>query len=93
MQSLSQVVPSALVELLRAMPLSDGKARFAWQIAVGPALDRVTQVKLEEGILVVETASAHWAREIRRSSPMILGRLRQFLGPAAVTSILIREAP
>ena len=93
MQRISHVVPSALVELLRGTPLSDGKARFAWQVVVGPALDRATAVKLEAGVLVVETTNAQWAREVRRSASVILGRLEKLLGPAVVTSISIREHP
>jgi len=78
------------MELLRGAPLSDGKVTFAWKAAVGPALERVTSVKLERGVLLVETASPHWAREIRRSSGVILPRLKSLLGDRTVTRIEIR---
>jgi predicted nucleic acid-binding Zn ribbon protein len=78
------------MELLRTTPLSDGKVAFAWRVVVGPAFERATAVKLENHVLIVETTSAQWSREIRRSSPMILARLRKFLGDDTVTSIMVR---
>jgi hypothetical protein len=93
MRPLLHAVPGALTELLKAAPLSDGKVSFAWRAAVGPALERVTAVKLEGHVLLVETASAQWSREIMRSSPMILKRLRAFLGADTVERIELRRAP
>ena len=78
------------MELLRTAPLSDGKVAFAWRAVVGPALERATAVKLEGHVLIVETSSAQWSREVRRSSSMILARLQSFLGKDTVTSISIR---
>jgi len=85
-------VPGAIAEILRAAPLSDGKVNFAWRAAVGPALERVTAVKLEHRVLIVETASPQWSREIMRSSAMILQRLQAFLGAGAVEAIEVRRA-
>ena len=93
MRPLSHVVPAALAELLRAAPLSDGKVGFAWRTAVGPALERVTSVKLEGDVLLVETTSGQWAREIRRSSKTILERLQNLLGRNTVARIEIRTNP
>src|SRR5438046_7118676 len=90
MRSLQQMMPGVLSEILRAAPLSDGKVTFAWGAAVGPALERVTAVKLEGRVLLVETASAQWSREIMRSSPTILKRLRGFLGADVVDRIETR---
>jgi len=89
---LSQAVPAALAEILRAAPLSDGKVSFAWRTAVGPALERVTAVKLVQHVLVVETASPQWSHEIMRSSPLILRRLQNLLGAAVVEKIDVRRA-
>ena len=91
MRPLSHVVPGALMHLLQHAPLSDGKVAFAWRAAVGPALERVTAVKLEGAALIVETTSAEWAREIKRSSGVILPRLQALLGKDTVTSILVRR--
>ena len=80
-------MPGALAELLRGSPTSDGKVTFAWKAAVGPAFDRVTNVKLERRVLLVETASAQWSREVMRSSPVILKRLQSLLGADVVERI------
>lgn len=83
-------MPGAITELLRTAPLSDGKVTFAWNAAVGPAVERVTSVKLERGVLIVETQSAQWQREIERSSPVILRRLQTLLGADTVTTLRVR---
>jgi predicted nucleic acid-binding Zn ribbon protein len=90
MLPLQHAVSGALIELMQAAPLSDGKVSFAWQTAVGPALARATAVKLEHGVLIVETSSAQWAREVKRSQRVILSRLQPLLGKETVTSITTR---
>jgi Dna[CI] antecedent DciA-like protein len=90
MRSLVHIVPSALVHLLRQVPMSQQKLEFVWGAAVGRALERVTRVKLEGDILIVETTSAQWVREITRASPLILQRLRGYLGASAVAGIEVR---
>ena len=90
MKRLTHAVPGALMELLRGAPLSDGKVTFAWNAAVGPALERVTTVKLERTVLIVDAASAQWSRELERSRGVILIRLQSLLGKDAVSAILIR---
>jgi hypothetical protein len=90
MRSISLIVPAALRELLRTAPLSDGKVTFAWKAAVGPALERATDVKLEAGTLIVETAGPQWTREVKRSSGVILARIKTLLGEGTVQRIEIR---
>lgn len=90
MNPISSAVPGAIAAMLRSGPLSPGKVNFAWNTAVGPALQRVTAVRLEHGVLIVDAASAHWAREVSRSTRMIMARLQTLLGEAAVTSIVVR---
>ena len=92
MRPLAHAVPAAVAEILRAAPLSDGKVTFAWGAAVGPALERVTAVKLQGRVLLVDTAGALWSREIERSAPMILKRLQALLGAATVEKIEVRRA-
>jgi predicted nucleic acid-binding Zn ribbon protein len=91
MRPLTHVAPGALMVLLRDMPLSSGKVELAWSVAVGPAIARATSVKLEGPALLVETTSAEWTREIKRSTSIILKRLQSLLGDDAVTSISIRS--
>jgi hypothetical protein len=90
MRSISHIVPAALMELLRTAPLSDGKVTFAWKTAVGPALERATNVKLEGGTLIVETTAPQWAREVKRSSGVIITRLKTLLGEGTVHRIEVR---
>jgi predicted nucleic acid-binding Zn ribbon protein len=92
MRPLHDGMPGALIELLRGSPLSDGKVTFAWKAAVGPAIERVTHVKLERRILLVETPSAQWSKEVMRSSPVILKRLQSLLGADSVERIEVRRA-
>jgi predicted nucleic acid-binding Zn ribbon protein len=90
MNPLAAVVPGAIVALLRDTPLSAGKVTFAWNAAVGTAVQRATSVRLENGVLLVDAASPQWAREVARSTPVILRRLRPLLGEGTVVSISVR---
>ena len=90
MNPLGAVVPGAIIALLRDTPLSAGKVTFAWSAAVGPALQRATSVRLEDGVLLVDAASPQWAREVTRSTYVILRRLQQLLGEQTVTQIVVR---
>ena len=91
MRPLNSALPGALSELLKDAPLSPGKVSFAWRAAVGPAMERETAVRLEAGTLYVDAASAQWAREVRRSSSIILNRLQTLLGNDTVKGISVRE--
>ncbi len=84
-------MPGALAEIMRAAPLSAGKVDFAWRAAVGCAVERVTAVRLEGRVLLVEATSTAWAREVIRSSPVILARLQTLLGKDTVATITVRE--
>ena len=92
MHPITRAVPGAIAQLLQAAPLSSGKVQFAWRAAVGPAMERVTAVRLEDGVLHVDAASTQWAREIGRSSSVILARLQTFLGPGIVQRLEIHHA-
>src|SRR5262245_20928215 len=93
MRPLTHALPGALRLLLHDMPLSSGKVDFAWTAAVGPAVARATAVKLEAGVLIVETTSTEWGHEVRRSSAMILKRLQSLLVDNAVSRIEVRANP
>jgi hypothetical protein len=88
---LQQAMPGALVEVLRDTPLTPGKIAFAWRAAVGPAVDRVTAVRLEGRVLIVEASGKAWARELSRSIPIVITRLQTLLGKETVTSLSVRE--
>jgi predicted nucleic acid-binding Zn ribbon protein len=91
MRSFGEVLPATLVRLLRDTPLSSGKVAFAWNAAVGPAVQRATAVKLEGTTLIVEVTSVQWAREMKRSERVILTRLQALLGSDAITSLVVRQ--
>ena len=87
MQPIQQFSGHVLSELIRRQPASQGKTAFAWQMAVGPALARVTAVELAGGVLRVRVSDARWLVEVRRARPLVLARLQQLLGPDAVSRI------
>jgi hypothetical protein len=91
MEPLSGAVAGVLGEMLRKAPNSPGKITFAWKAVVGPAVDRVTRVHLHETTLIVETVTPEWRRELARSTPAILRKLRKLLGDQTIQDIIIRE--
>jgi hypothetical protein len=91
MRPLTQALPGALAALLRDVPLSAGKVDVAWKAAVGKNLDRVSAVRLEGRVLLVDVPDPIWAREITRSSHVILTRLQTLLGADEVDRILVRR--
>ncbi|MEE2792446.1 MAG: DciA family protein [Acidobacteriota bacterium] len=88
-------VTAALRTLLENQPLSTGKVSFVWSVTVGPRIDRVTSATLKpDGILAVQAENHHWAREVGRSSPLIISRLNRLLGTAVVRRIKVSsQAP
>lgn len=90
MQPIAQVMPNALAEIVRQAPLSHGKVDFAWRTAVGPAMARVSAVRLEGGVLLIEAQTAAWGSAIMRTSPVILTRLRSLLGVDTVRELKLR---
>ena len=93
MRPLTHGLPGALATLLNGVPISNGMVDFAWTVAVGAAVQRVTSVRLEQRVLIVEVPDQNWDREIARSKPVILARLQTLLGRDAVTEIQIRKHP
>ena len=91
MQSIGQIWPRALAQAVRDAPLCPEKVDFAWRSAVGPAMARVSAVRLEDGVLLVEAQTSQWASAIMRASPVILSRLEGMLGPEAVREIRLRR--
>jgi predicted nucleic acid-binding Zn ribbon protein len=83
-----RLIPAVLADVIRKAPLCPEKVDFAWRAAVGSAVDRVTTVRLDDaGVLHVTAADANWAREVRRSSRLILKRLEGLLGAGVVRKL------
>jgi predicted nucleic acid-binding Zn ribbon protein len=89
---LQNVASGVIAEILRRQPPSAARTTFAWGLAVGPALARVTSVTLSNGVLSVRARDPRWAAEIARARDTVLPRLQQLLGKDAVTDIsILRE--
>jgi hypothetical protein len=87
MEPIQNFMTGVLAEVVRRQPASDARTTFAWQLAVGSALARVTTVELADGVLVVRTRDPRWRPEIERAKSTVLPRLQHLLGPDAVTRI------
>ena len=87
MESIHQFASGVLGEVLRRQPASKGKTNFAWQLAVGPALARVTSVDLRDGVLFVTARDERWRVEIARAKETILTKLQQLLGAESIHQI------
>jgi hypothetical protein len=81
---------SVLAEIVRRQPSTPARTTFAWQLAVGPALARVTIVVLEGTTLRVSAADPRWLGEIERARATILPKVQQLLGTDNVTKITTR---
>ena len=85
-------MPAVLADVIRKAPLCPEKVEFVWRSTVGPTVARATKIRLDEhGVLHVMAADESWAREVRRSSKLILSRLTPLLGPGVAKRIHVRE--
>jgi len=92
--SLSAAAPSAVRSILQKGPMSPGKLRLAWRVAVGAAMDRATTVTLaDDGFAQVSTVDVAWRREVKRSRAEILGRLQYLVGASALNGIRVLSRP
>jgi predicted nucleic acid-binding Zn ribbon protein len=83
-----RVIPAVLAEVIRKAPLCPEKVDFAWRSVVGTAMARVTSVRLDDhAVLHVRAVDPHWAREVKRSSRLILSRMTILLGDGVVTKL------
>jgi len=81
MLPIQQFSARVLAEIVRRQPPSPARTAFAWQMAVGAALARVTKVTLDDdGVLTVSAADERWGAEIDRARDVALRRLQNILG-------------
>jgi predicted nucleic acid-binding Zn ribbon protein len=73
--------------MISRQPASKEKTSLSWQLAVGPALARVTSVDLRDGVLFVVARDDRWLKEIVRATPAILAKMQHLLGKQAVHRI------
>jgi predicted nucleic acid-binding Zn ribbon protein len=89
--ALRDFAAAAVAQAIRPGPLCQEKVALAWKLAVGPALARTTEARLDaHGVLHVTTADTHWSREVRRSAGLIRARLERMLGSEAITQLNVR---
>jgi hypothetical protein len=88
-QALQSVAPAVLAEIIRRQPASRERTEFAWSVAVGPALARVTTVELRNHNMIVCARDVQWARELERARDTILPRLQLLLGRDTVKGLYI----
>ncbi len=81
------IIPAVLSDVIRKAPFCPEKVAFAWRAAVGPAVERMTTVRLDQHGVLHVTAEPHWAREVKRSSKLILTRLAVLLGDDVVKKL------
>ncbi len=91
MHPIQALSAGVLADIVRRQPPSEARTRFAWQIAVGPALARATTVSLAEGVLTVHAQDPRWCQEISRARPVVLQRLQDLLGADSVTSVRVQR--
>ena len=91
MRAIQTFAGGVLAEIVRRQPSSPARTAVAWQLAVGPALARVTSVEMEGTALRVRAADERWLKEIHRARAVILTKLQQLLGEQTVTRIATRD--
>jgi hypothetical protein len=92
MEPVQALMSGAVARLVRPAPLSPEKVAFAWRAAVGPAVSRVTRVRLAGlGAIEVIVDDDRFGDELVRSAPLVLGRLQELLGADAVRRIDVKR--
>jgi hypothetical protein len=83
------IATTVLADVIRRQPSSPARTTFAWLVAVGPALARVTTVELRNRNMIVSARDAQWARELERARDTILPRLQLLLGRDTIKGLYI----
>jgi hypothetical protein len=91
MISLQNFSSGVLAEIVRRQPASKDRTNFAWQLAVGQALARVTTVELTGGVLNVRAVDRRWIREIERARDSVMEKMQHLLGKDEVVRIVTRH--
>ena len=92
MHPLRDTATEALRDLLTAQPTTDAKVMFAWRMAAGPAMARAAHAAWTDGTLRLTPTSAAWRRELQRARPVLLDRLRHWLGADVIQAIVVETS-
>lgn len=90
MRSIGTFAGGVIAEVVRRQPPSAARTSFAWHLAVGSALARVTSVEMDGTALVVRSTDPRWLKEIDRAKALILLKLQDLLGEKTITKISVR---
>ncbi len=84
-------MPAVVAAILRKAPMSDEKVSLAWRLAVGPAIAKVTTVRLvADGTLHIKAESQAWIDAMRKSTSLIHLRMGDLLGEQLVKRLEFR---
>jgi hypothetical protein len=81
-----------LRDLLSSQPTTAAKVLFAWRLAAGPAMARAAHAAWADGTLRLAPADPAWRRELQRARPVLLDRLRHWLGAEVIQAIVIETS-
>ena len=84
-------MPAVVAEIIRKAPMCDEKVTLAWRLAVGPAIAKVTTVRLvPDGTLHVKADTKAWVDAVRKSTSLIHLRMGDLLGENLVKRLEFR---
>ena len=87
----NKVMPAVVAEIIRKAPMCDEKVTLAWRLAVGPAIAKVTTVRLvSDGTLHVKADGPAWVEAVRKSASLIHIRMGDLLGENLVKRLEFR---
>ena len=89
MHPLRDTATEALRDLLTAQPTTDAKVLFAWRMAAGPAMARAARAEWIDGTLRLSPTTPAWQQELQRARPVLLDRLRHWLGADVIQAIVV----
>ncbi|HNV03390.1 MAG TPA: DciA family protein [Vicinamibacterales bacterium] len=91
MEPVQSLAAATIARVVRPAPLSGEKILFAWRLAVGPALARVTRIRLlRSGILDVRLDDERFGEELARSADTVLRRVQEVLGREVVRRVAVQ---
>jgi hypothetical protein len=92
MEPVQSLIAGAVARVVRPAPLSPEKVLFAWRASVGPAVSRVTRVRLNGlGALEIVVDDDRFGDELARSVPVVLVRLQALLGADTVSRLDLKR--
>jgi hypothetical protein len=91
MHPLRDTATEALRDLLASQPTTQAKVLFAWRMAAGAAMARAARADWTDGTLRIAPANPAWRRELQRARPVLLERLRHWLGPDVIQAIVVES--